>query len=109
MGTETFTCPCCGYPELASRPYRGLEDVIATRGLDPPYSKHFGDPSYEVCACCGFEFGNDDEPGTGSPSTFEEYLREWIASGCVWFSPEKMPKSWDLGSQLQSAGIPAGS
>lgn len=87
------------------RPYRRLEDVSATRGLDPPYSKYFGDASYDVCPCCGFEFGNDDEPGTGKPTTFEEYLHDWIGAGCEWFLPEKRPENWDLGRQLDRAGI----
>lgn len=26
---------------------------------------------------CNFEFGNDDNPGTAAPQSFEDYRREW--------------------------------
>jgi hypothetical protein len=74
-------CPCCGYTGLISRAYEKLVRVPVPLGVDPPYAAHFGRPSYEVCDCCGFEFGNDDEPGTGTPATFADYLSEWVAKG----------------------------
>ena len=36
-------CPVCGYIGLNEQPY---DDN--------------GCPSYEICSCCGFEFGFDD-------------------------------------------------
>ncbi len=107
MTTISFNCPCCGYRGLAHPPYRGLGEVSAVRGLKPPYEQYFGDPSYDVCACCGFEFGNDDNPGTGAPASFEEYLTEWVRSGCEWFDPAKKPQGWQLGEQLAQAGLTA--
>lgn len=79
-----FTCPVCSYPHLASAPYATWpppEDLQLT----PPYENQLGTPSYEVCPRCGFEFGNDDNPGTAEPSTFEEYRLEWIDEGRPWF------------------------
>ncbi|AGA28579.1 hypothetical protein Sinac_4388 [Singulisphaera acidiphila DSM 18658] len=105
--TGSFSCPCCGYNGLSQPPYRGLADVSAARGLEPPYEEHFGAPSYEVCDCCGFEFGNDDNPGTGVPASFEEHLREWVRSGCEWFDATKRPEGWQLEEQLERAGLPA--
>jgi len=49
--------------------------------LTPPYEDLLGSPSYEVCPNCGFEFGNDDNPGTAAPSSFEDYRAEWARSG----------------------------
>jgi hypothetical protein len=103
----SFNCPCCGYPGLAQPSYRRLAEVSAARGLEPPYDHYFGDPSYEVCACCGFEFGNDDNPGTGAPVSFEAYLRAWVQSGCEWFDPAMKPEGWQLGAQLDLAGLTA--
>jgi hypothetical protein len=40
-----------------------------------------GQASYEVCPCCGFEFGNDDNPGMAEPVSFDEYRAEWEAAG----------------------------
>jgi len=109
--TDHYICPCCGYTELEQPPYREMPVPPFEGALPPPpYAPHFGDPSYEVCDCCGFEFGYDDEPGTAAPVSFAEYLGEWIADGAEWFVPEKRPPHWDLHTQLASAGIawPAG-
>jgi hypothetical protein len=103
----TYTCPCCGFDGLSLRPYRSLPPPPwkeEEHGA-PPYARKHGDASYEVCVCCGFEFGNDDEPGTAPPSTFREYREEWIAGGCQWFDPKKKKKDWSLADQLTIAGI----
>lgn len=78
---RVLQCPVCGSAELTVPPYEtwpppeGLE-------LTPPYEDLLGRrPSYEVCPNCGFEFGNDDNPGTAAPSSFEAYRAEWIAHG----------------------------
>jgi hypothetical protein len=52
---------------------------VATTGAhDPPHEDR---AFYEVCLNCGFEFGNDDNPGTAPPTLFEEFLAEWKAKG----------------------------
>jgi hypothetical protein len=56
-------------------------------GASPPYEDALGEPAYEVCPRCCFEFGNDDNPGTGQPQSFEDYRLEWEAEGRPWFSP----------------------
>ena len=40
-----------------------------------------GAPPYEVCPNYGFEFGNDDNPCTVQPTTFEQYRAEWDGEG----------------------------
>ncbi|TWD73098.1 hypothetical protein FB561_6983 [Kribbella amoyensis] len=63
--------------------------------IAPPYEQLLGPASYEVCPRCGFEFGNDDNPGTAEPSSFEEYRAEWEADGCPWFEAGQRPKRSD--------------
>jgi hypothetical protein len=58
-------CPVCGYDDLDERPF--------TEG---------GYPTYEICPCCGFEFGYDDEAAGFSYTAFRE---KWIAGGFRWF------------------------
>ena len=70
---DDLICPVCGYPDLSQ----------------PPYDDH-GDPSYEICACCGFEFGYDDAVRDYS---FERYRDEWIANGFE-YRRKPAPKSW---------------
>lgn len=95
-----FYCPCCGFRGLVAPAYSSLRSNQLIRGLTPPYSEHFGMPSYEVCPCCGFEFGNDDEPGTAEPVSFEQYLQEWIDEGCNWLNESLRPDDWSLVQQL---------
>lgn len=50
--------------------------------LKPPYHVQLGTPSYEVCRNCAFEFGFDDDPGSGiRGESFETYRLTWIAGG----------------------------
>lgn len=98
-------CPACGFAGLRTLPYAELRSLPVSDDLEPPYSQYFGDPSYEVCDCCGFEYGNDDEPGTGLPVTFRRYREEWISGGTQWFAPSRRPVDWSLADQLEAAGI----
>lgn len=83
--TVRYECPVCEYQGLTEKPY---ERWPPPSGIDlsPPYEDLLGRPSYEVCPRCGFEFGNDDNPGTAPPTSFEEYREEWRANGEPWFS-----------------------
>lgn len=103
MKLKSFTCPCCGYVGLKARPYARLPTHSIVRGLTPPYANHFGLASYEVCHCCGFEFGNDDDPGTAGGESFEQYLAEWVRDGCNWFQQDERPDDWNLESQLRAS------
>ncbi|MBP3950319.1 hypothetical protein [Bacillus suaedae] len=75
-------CPVCGFDQLA----------------EAPYDKD-NNPSYEICDCCGFEFGYDDD---SEGKTFEEYRKEWISNGCQWFNEDKKPQEWDVERQLSN-------
>lgn len=78
---------------------------VVDKSFEPPYLRYFGSPSYEVCACCGFEFGNDDDPGTAPPVSFSAYLEEWRKNGEEWFDDTRKPKNWSLDKQLKQAGL----
>lgn len=73
-------CPVCGFPGL----------------LEPAYNAD-GAPSYEICPCCGFEFGFDD---LSEGVSHADYREKWIAEGAQWFDPEQKPADWDLQAQL---------
>ena len=78
--TTMFECPVCGSVELTAKSYATWPPPEGTR-LAPPYEDSLGAPSYEVCPNCGFEFGNDDNPGTAQPASLEDYRAEWEADG----------------------------
>ena len=77
-----YTCPVCGYSELD----------------EPPYDDQ-NNASYEVCSCCGFEFGFDDK---AKGVSFEDYRKKWINEGARWFLENKKPIDWDLKKQLKN-------
>lgn len=85
-----FTCPVCSYPRLTTAPY-AIWPPPDDLQLCPPYENQLGTPSYEVCPKCGFEFGNDDNPGIAGPTRFEEYRLEWIEDGRPWFDESARP------------------
>ena len=85
MKEEKYICPVCGFD-----------------GLEEPAYDDMGEPSFEICACCGFEFGFDD----GSEhKTFEQYRAEWIKNGAKWENPKAKPEHWDLDIQLNNIDI----
>lgn len=73
-----YTCPVCGYKELA----------------DPPQD-------YEICACCGTEFGYHD-----FTLSHAELRQRWLEAGAPWFDyTSPPPADWDPHTQLSEAGF----
>lgn len=79
---KKYICPICGYDQLE----------------EPPYDET-GEPSFEICPCCGIEFGYDLE---NFHITEDEYRDNWVKQGGDWFSPDEKPIGWDLKSQLDN-------
>jgi formylglycine-generating enzyme required for sulfatase activity len=77
-------CPVCGYPDLK----------------DPPYDL-YGAPSFDICPCCGCEFGYHD----ATEAARDHHLTHWIKKGAPWHGPEAKPADWDLEKQLKSIGV----
>src|SRR5262249_33477675 len=48
--------------------------------------------SYDICGCCGCEFGLCDHA---------HYRDWWLTNGTPWFHPELKPENWDLKEQLK--------
>lgn len=51
---------------------------------------------WDICECCGTEFGFDDWN-----TTHDELRRRWIEGGCVWWSSTTPPPDWDPHAQLK--------
>jgi hypothetical protein len=77
-----YRCPVCGYLGLT----------------DPPRTEALGG-SYEICPCCGFEFGvSDDDRGY----SYQQWRADWIAYGMTWWSSARpAPADWDPRRQLR--------
>jgi hypothetical protein len=76
-----FRCPICGWP-----------------GLHEPPRSPDGVGSQEICPCCFFQFGFDDDVEGISD---EEWRRAWVDDGMPWRSKSHPPPpDWDPVSQL---------
>ncbi len=80
MEDKKYICPICGYDKLD----------------EPPYGEN-GEPSFEICPCCGFEYGYDD---FDQHYTFESYRANWLKKGAKWVDKDLKPNDWDLEKQL---------
>ena len=82
--TGAFNCPACGFCQLE----------------EPAWDQDIGSPSFNICPCCGCEFGYND----ATPQARERHLRQWIRNGAAWFRPELKPVDWSLEEQLRGIG-----
>ncbi|MFJ6207360.1 hypothetical protein [Lysinibacillus sp. NPDC092081] len=77
-------CLVCGFNELDEPPY--YED---------------GESSDEICPCCGFHFGYDDDV-QDKKVVYEQWRDQWIENGSQWFSKGRKPNAyWDVEQQLK--------
>lgn len=87
-----YVCPVCGS--------QNLNEV--------PYDKD-NNPSDEICRCCGFQFGYDEdiENENGELVEISEahqlYRVKWIKDGAILFSPESYPKEAQHNNRLKEA------
>jgi hypothetical protein len=72
-----YTCPVCYFGGLAEAPQE-----------------------YNICDCCGTEFGSDDEL-----RSHEQLRSEWTARGARWFFHDP-PPLWNPWQQLANASAP---
>ena len=80
-----YICPVCGYPDLE----------------EPAWDINTGAPSFDVCPCCGCEFGYEDATAIGK----NRHLVKWVKSGANWFEPDLKPENWNLREQLLRANV----
>ncbi|MFC1645955.1 hypothetical protein ACFL2Y_02120 [Candidatus Omnitrophota bacterium] len=81
---------------------RHICHVCGFDGLkEPPYNKA-NEPSYEICPCCGFEFGFDSQQSKNKEEDYKSYRDEWFKNGAKWFILQAKPKDWQLYKQLEN-------
>lgn len=61
-----------------------------------PWGENGESPSYDICFCCGTEFGYEDNNLKAILSNREK----WLNNGANWFNPDKKPDNWNLEEQL---------
>lgn len=64
---------------------------------DFPWGEDGSSPSYNICPCCGVEFGYEDY----TVESVKRYRMIWIRNGAIWFIPKEKPQGWNLDIQLK--------
>lgn len=66
---------------------------------DDPYDAR-GVASDEICPCCDFHYGFDDDGE--DKIIYEKWRLKWIEKGCKWFSKGRLqPEGWEVKKQLE--------
>lgn len=65
---------------------------------DLPWGEDGNSPSYEICICCGVEFGNEDY----TIDSVRLYRKRWIENGSNWFFSKFKPVDWDMEKQFEN-------
>ncbi|MBP2635489.1 MAG: hypothetical protein H6Q72_1396 [Firmicutes bacterium] len=69
---------------------------------DEPYDAK-GVASDEICPCCGFHYGYDDDGM--DKSIYIIWRLKWIEKGCTWFSKSRLHVvGWNAKEQLKGIG-----
>lgn len=65
---------------------------------ETPIRDEDNNATYEICSCCGVEFGYEDYT---KESTLK-YREKWINSSCEWFESKLKPQDWNLDEQMKN-------
>lgn len=63
-----------------------------------PWGEDDRTPSFNICDCCGVEFGYED----ATPIAIKKYREKWMSSGSKWWNEKVRPKNWNLIIQLKN-------
>ena len=74
-----------------------------------PWGENGECATYDICVCCGCEFGYDDDESASGKGAIT-YRQEWFDKGASLNCPESeyLPKQWsfaDLKHQLSNIGV----
>jgi hypothetical protein len=64
---------------------------------DLPWGEDGETPSFNICPCCGTEFGYEDFTLEATRAQRER----WLSTGAKWFKPKEKPEGWNLDEQLK--------
>lgn len=64
---------------------------------EPSWGEDGNTPSFNICDCCGTEFGYEDATIVAIKRTREK----WLSKGAKWSEPKAKPKDWVLEVQLK--------
>ena len=62
-----------------------------------PWGEDENNPSFNICDCCGVEFGYEDR----LKKSIQEYRTNWLNNGAKWHNLKEKPENWNLEEQLK--------
>lgn len=63
-----------------------------------PWGEDGKTPAFEICGCCGVDFGYQD----CTPEYVKKFRKEWLKKGGKWASPDEKPANWSLEEQMKN-------
>jgi len=79
-----------------------MRDLCPVCGLTLDKPAWGGDlASFQICPCCGTQFGYEDSgPKSSRQERWRELRQRWIDGGMNWWSDNQPPEGWDAKEQL---------
>lgn len=71
--------------------------VCGCYSKDFPWGEDGKNPSYQICPCCGVQFGKEDL----TLESIKEYRDKWRSKGGEWFAKNEKPSGWDIEQQMK--------
>ncbi|MCU5774495.1 hypothetical protein N5923_11400 [Erwiniaceae bacterium BAC15a-03b] len=65
---------------------------------DPLWGDDGKNASFNICDCCGVEFGYEDATQVG----LKRFREKWLSNGAKWNNPKYRPENWSLEEQLKN-------
>ena len=65
---------------------------------DFPWGEDGKYPNYDICDCCGVEFGYGD----CTLKAIRASRERWLANGAEWKYPKEKPDNWSLEEQMKN-------
>jgi hypothetical protein len=70
-------------------------------GLDQgfePWGEDGETPSFDICGCCGVQFGYQD----CNVEYVKKFREKWFKNGAEWHCPKERPENWSLEEQMKN-------
>ena len=71
--------------------------ICGLRQSEPPWGNDGKTASFNICPCCGAEFGYHD----ATLQAIQRYRENWLLEGAKWFEPHRKPEQWSLEKQFK--------
>lgn len=65
---------------------------------DYPWGEDGKSPAYQICPCCGVQFGKEDI----TLDEIKKYRTAWVNKGGKWYIEAEKPEEWDMEEQMKN-------